>query len=289
MEGFAVFQEPAWFVPAAGLLGLIVGSFLNVVIHRLPARLEYQWRVECREHLGLDPPPEAPPPGLVRPRSHCPACGRTLPAWENIPLLSYLLLRRRCRGCGAPIPARYVWVELASGVLSALVAWHYGLGWAAAGALLFGWSLIALAVIDLRHLLLPDTLTQPLLWTGLLVNLAGVHAELADAVIGAAAGYVSLWLIYQAFLRATGKEGMGYGDFKLFAAIGAWTGWQQLPVTLLLAALVGAAVGLARLALGRQGRDHPIPFGPFLAAAGWIALLWGERLTGAYLRYAGLY
>lgn len=288
-EVVLLLHDPAWWIGTTFVLGLVVGSFLNVVIHRLPARLQHRWRVECREHLGLAAETDAPPPGLVRPRSHCPRCGHVLRPWENLPLLSYLVLRGRCRACGAPIPRRYLWVELAAGLGAAAVAWHYGPGWAAAGALVFTWALIALAVIDARHYLLPDGITLPLLWLGLLLNLGGLYTPLPAAVLGAAAGYGGLWLVYQAFRLATGKEGMGYGDFKLLAAIGAWAGWQQLPATLLLSAVVGAAFGIAQILLRRRSREHPIPFGPFLAAAGWIALLWGERITGAYLRYAGLY
>ncbi len=270
------------------LLGLVVGSFLNVVIHRLPRMLERRWQAECRELTGDAPGADDAPYNLVVPGSNCPACGHKIRPWENIPLLSYILLRGRCSACGTHISARYPLVELASGILALLVAWHYGAGWQTGAALVFTWALLALTLIDLETQLLPDVITLPLLWLGLLVNLNGLFVPLSQAVIGAAAGYLSLWFVYHAFRLLTGKEGMGYGDFKLLAALGAWFGWQLLPLTILLSSLVGAVVGIGLMALKRHEREVPIPFGPYLAAAGWISLLWGAALTDAYLRFAHL-
>ncbi len=269
---------------AAGLLGLCVGSFLNVVIHRLPRMMEREWQAQCAELRGETPSTAEPPLSLSRPRSRCPHCGHPISALENIPLLSYLLvLRGKCRGCGQPISPRYPLVEALTGLLSAYAAWHFGPTPQAAGALLLIWALIALSFIDLDTQLLPDAITLPLLWLGLLFNLIGTYADIDSAVIGAMAGYLSLWSIFWLFKLATGKEGMGYGDFKLLAALGAWLGWSLLPVIVLLSSLVGAAAGIALIALARHGRNVPIPFGPYLAAAGIIALFWGQELTRNYL------
>lgn len=276
---------PAALVVTTFLFGLIVGSFLNVVVHRLPVMLERTWRRQCEELEGK-PAIATTPYNLVVPRSQCPACGRPISALENIPVVSFILLRGKCAGCGARISARYPLVEIFTGVLSAGVAWHFGPTVAVAGALLFTWALIALTVIDYDHQLLPDNITLPLLWLGLLFNLGGVFAPVDSAVIGAVAGYLSLWLVYQLFKLVTGKEGMGYGDFKLFGALGAWLGWQQLPLIILLSSFVGAIVGLAGIMLMGRERGMPIPFGPFLCVAGWIALLWGDALTRAYLQFA---
>ncbi len=269
---------------AAGLLGLCVGSFLNVVIHRLPRMMEREWQAQCAELRGETPSTAETPLSLARPRSRCPHCGHPISALENIPLLSYLLiLRGKCRGCGQPISPRYPLVEALTGLLSAYAAWHFGPTLQAAGALLLIWALIALSFIDLDTQLLPDAITLPLLWLGLLFNLIGAYADIDSAVIGAMAGYLSLWSIFWLFKLATGKEGMGYGDFKLLAALGAWLGWNMLPVIVLLSSLVGAAAGIALIALARHGRNVPIPFGPYLAAAGIIALFWGQELTRNYL------
>lgn len=269
---------------AAGLLGLCVGSFLNVVIHRLPRMMEREWQAQCAELRGETPSTAETPLSLARPRSRCPHCGHPISALENIPLLSYLLiLRGKCRGCGQPISPRYPLVEALTGLLSAYAAWHFGPTLQAAGALLLIWALIALSFIDLDTQLLPDAITLPLLWLGLLFNLIGAYADIDSAVIGAMAGYLSLWSIFWLFKLATGKEGMGYGDFKLLAALGAWLGWSLLPVIVLLSSLVGAAAGIALIALARHGRNVPIPFGPYLAAAGIIALFWGQELTRNYL------
>lgn len=266
----------------SALLGLAVGSFLNVVIHRLPKMLERQWRAECAELAGTPVPP-AERFNLLVPRSRCPACDHAITALENIPVVSYLALRGRCSACGAPISPRYPVVEALSGLLSGYAAWRFGFGAAAFGALLFAWVMITLAFIDLDTFYLPDNLTLPLLWGGLLLNLYGVFADLQSAVIGAAAGYLSLWLVFWMFKLATGKEGMGYGDFKLLAAIGAWLGWKMLPLVILVSSVVGAAVGIGLMVFARHEREKPIPFGPYLAVAGLIALFHGEGLTRAYL------
>ncbi len=279
-------NEPVWFVILAGLLGLIVGSFLNVVIYRLPVMLEREWREQCAEFLQTpEQKPDDPPFNLVWPGSRCPHCGHVIGPLENIPVLSYLFLRGKCLECKQGISLRYPLVELTSGVLAAFVAWHFGFGWAAVGAILLTWSLIALTGIDFDKQLLPDNITLPFLWLGLLFNLFGVYTDLPSAVLGAVAGYMSLWLIYQAFRLLTGKEGMGYGDFKLFALLGAWMGWQMLPLIILLSSVVGAVVGITLMIA--RGHDHnvPIPFGPYLAAAGWIALIWGEPIMRAYLQW----
>lgn len=267
----------------ATLLGLCIGSFLNVVIHRLPKMLEREWRLQCAELSGQTTPTEAAL-NLIYPRSHCPKCKHPIRVWENIPLISYfLLLRGRCASCQAPISARYPFIEAITAVLSAFCAWHFGPSWQAIGALLLVWALIALACIDLDTQLLPDAITLPLLWLGLLFNLQDCYTSLASAVIGAMAGYLSLWSVFWLFKLATGKEGMGYGDFKLLAALGAWLGWSMLPAIILLSSVVGALVGISLILFARHGRNTPIPFGPYLAAAGLIALFWGETLTRQYL------
>jgi leader peptidase (prepilin peptidase)/N-methyltransferase len=273
----------------SAVLGLIVGSFLNVVIFRLPARIQHEWSQQCAELTKSGGAAAEAPPGLVRPGSRCPHCGHAIRALENIPVLSYLVLRGRCSACGEPIGWRYPAVELMTGVLSAAVVWHFGATLAGAGALFLTWGLVALAWIDIDHQILPDAIVLPLLWAGLLLNIPGVFTDLGSAVIGAAAGYLSLWLVYHAFRLLTGKEGMGYGDFKLFGLFGAWLGWQLLPLIILLSAAAGALVGVAAMfAMGRD-RNVPIPFGPYLSIAGWVAMLWGDRITSTYLRFAGLH
>lgn len=274
------------FVGAIAVLGVVVGSFLNVVIHRLPLMLEREWRAQCAELAG-DPVVAAEPFNLVLPRSHCPACGHVLGALENIPLVSYLLQRGRCRACGTAIPLRYPLVEALSALAAAAVAWRFGLSPQCAAGLLLTWLLIPLAVIDLRTLLLPDAITLPGLWAGLACALLPVFADLPSAVIGAMAGYGTFWAVYWLVRLATGREGMGRGDFKLLAILGAWLGWQHLATVVLLSAAVGAAVGLALIALGRHAAAHPLPYGPYLAGAGWIALLGGDAINAAYLRWAG--
>lgn len=269
-------------VSIAGLLGLCIGSFLNVVIHRLPKMMEREWQVQCADLRG-EPASTAEALTLAAPRSRCPACAHQITALENIPLISYLVLGGKCSACGIRISLRYPIIEIFSGLLSALIAWHFGPTLQTAGALLLIWSLIALAAIDFDTQFLPDSITLPLLWLGLLFNLFGTFTDLPSAVIGAMAGYLSLWSIFWLFKLATGKEGMGYGDFKLLAALGAWLGWSMLPTIILLSSLVGAIVGVSLIVLARHGRNVPIPFGPYLAAAGCIALLWGTQLTHGYL------
>lgn len=274
--------DPLLFSTFCGLLGLIFGSFLNVVIHRLPLMMEREWQTQCAELRGEEPP-ASEPFSLVRPRSRCPHCGHLITAFENIPVLSWLLLRGRCSTCREKISARYPVVEALTGLLTAFAAAHFGLGWSAAGAIFVIWCLIALTFIDIDTQLLPDSITLPLLWAGLLFNLMGTFTDLQSSVVGAMLGYLSLWLVYWAFKLATGKEGMGYGDFKLLAALGAWLGWQMLPLIILLSSLVGAVVGILLIILAKRGRNVPIPFGPYLAAAGLLALFWGQELTQAYL------
>ena len=276
--------DSSFHIAAAILLGLAVGSFLNVVIHRLPRMMENEWRAQCAELEGR-PPPDVGHYNLLVPRSQCPACGTPIRVRDNIPVVSWLLLGGKCARCKARISARYPIVEVLTAALSALVAWRFGFDWTTAPALVFTWTLIALTFIDADTTLLPDDLTLPLLWLGLLVNLAGLvpGVTLRDAVIGAAVGYLSLWAIYWAFKLATGKEGMGYGDFKLLAALGAWMGWKALLPIVLLSSVVGAVVGIVLIILARRGREIPIPFGPYLATAGFIVMLAGQSLTGMLL------
>jgi leader peptidase (prepilin peptidase)/N-methyltransferase len=289
-----VAANPAVFAAVAFLFGLAIGSFLNVVIHRLPLVLERQWRAQAAELEGRPAPAAGEAYNLVTPRSRCPACNAPIRAMHNIPVLSYLVLGGKCAACRAPISLRYPLVELATAAAFAAVAWHFGFGLPAGLALVLTAYLIAMTGIDIDRQLLPDVLTIPLMWIALIASLAYAPGDpsppvaLRDAVIGAVAGYVFLWLVFQLFRLVTGKEGMGYGDFKLFAAIGAWLGWQMLPLVLLLAAFVGAAVGLAMMAARRLGRGVPIPFGPYLAGAAWIALLWGPGIVDRYLAFAGL-
>ena len=266
----------------AGLLGLCVGSFLNVVIHRLPKMMEQEWQAQCAELQG-ETASTAAHLSLSKPRSRCPACGHQISALENIPALSYLILKGKCAGCGTSIPARYPIIEILTGLLSAYTAWHFGPTLQTAGALLLIWSLIALAAIDFDTQLLPDSITLPLLWLGILFNLSHTYVDLPVAIVGAMAGYLALWTVFWLFKLATGKEGMGYGDFKLLAALGAWLGWQMLPAIILLSSIVGAVVGITLILVARRGRNIPIPFGPYLAAAGGIALFWGPQLTNRYL------
>lgn len=279
----------AFWIAAAGVLGLIVGSFLNVVILRLPARLEYFWKREAREMLELAPDDATPaPPDIVRKGSHCPHCKHPLAPWDNIPLLSWLSLLGRCRYCKAPISIQYPLVELLCGIASAVVVWKFGVGWQAAAGLVFTWTLVAAAGIDFRTQLLPDSLTLPLLWLGLLVSLVPLFADVRQAVIGTAVGYLALWSVFWIFKLATGKDGMGYGDFKLLAAAGAWMGYAALLPVLLIAALSGAVIGLVMLRVRGQHRSVPFAFGPFLAIAMWIWLIAGHALLAAYLHVSGL-
>lgn len=269
------------------LLGLLVGSFLNVVIYRLPVMMQREWESQCAELSGQASPEQATF-NLSKPRSRCPHCQHAITALENIPVISYLFLGGKCRECKASIAFRYPVIEALTGLMSAVVAWHFGFSWTCLGALFLTWSLIALTFIDVDHQLLPDKITLPLMWLGLFFNLFGVYTDLTSSVIGAIAGYLSLWSLYHLFRLITGKEGMGYGDFKLLAALGAWLGWQYLPIIVLLSSLVGAVVGITLVLLQKHQRDIPIPFGPYLAAAGWIALIWGDTLNQLYLSTAGL-
>ncbi|MCL5041497.1 MAG: A24 family peptidase [Gammaproteobacteria bacterium] len=276
------------FILLTGLLGLIVGSFLNVVIHRLPRMMERDWLRQCREML--EPDKEQPTEAtynLVLPHSHCPHCNAEIKAWQNLPVISYLILRGRCGNCKAPISPRYPLVELLTAVLSMVVAWQFGFGWPAAAFLLLTWALISLSMIDADTQLLPDIIVLPMLWLGLLLNSAGMFTDIHSALWGAAAGYMTLWLVFWAFKLITGKEGMGYGDFKLLAMLGAWGGWQILPLTILLSSLVGAILGIIILKSRGQSNATPLPFGPYLAIAGWIALIWGDAITSQYLMFAG--
>jgi len=274
-------DSPALAVTTAAVLGLIVGSFLNVVIHRVPKMMEHEWHLQAAELRGeVAEVPERF--NLVTPRSRCPSCGHQLSALENIPLLSWLVLRGRCSACGTTIPARYPLVEVLSAVLSAVAIWRFGPTAAGAGAMLLTFFLVALTFIDFDTQLLPDDMTLSLLWLGLLLNLWGVYAPLQSAVVGAMAGYLLLWSVYWLFKLATGKEGMGYGDFKLLAALGAWFGWQALPAIILLASVVGASVGISLMVFKRHGREVPIPFGPYLAGAGLLALYFGKPLSAYF-------
>jgi leader peptidase (prepilin peptidase)/N-methyltransferase len=269
----------------AGIFGLMIGSFLNVVIHRVPKMMQRESDNYVAHESGK-PLPHTERYNLMVPRSACPHCGHQITALENIPVISYLFLRGKCSKCKAPISARYPIVELLTAIASALLIWRFGSGLAGLAALLFAWMLIAMTLIDADTQLLPDDLTLPLLWCGLLVNLNGTFVPLDEAVIGAVAGYLSLWSVYWLFKLATGKEGMGYGDFKLLAALGAWLGWKMLPVIILLSSVVGAVVGIALIVFAKHGRDKAIPFGPYLAAAGMLALLYGKALAQTYLGFA---
>jgi len=303
---------PAWFAGSVFVIGLMVGSFLNVVIYRLPIMMEREWRAQVEELSDAAPPstssaaegPTPPAPAavaradrftLATPRSACPACKTPIKPVHNIPVLSWLALRGRCAACRAPISARYPAVELTTGLLSAWTAWHFGFGATACCAVAVTWALIALTGIDMDHQLLPDSITLPLVWAGLLAAITlgptpGVALPVApkDAIIGAAAGYLSLWAVFHAFRLLTGKEGMGYGDFKLFAALGAWMGWKILPLVILLAAGSGAVLGVLMIVLRGRDRAAPMPFGPYLAAAGWLAMLYGPQLVDGYLHLSGL-
>jgi leader peptidase (prepilin peptidase) / N-methyltransferase len=265
------------------VLGLALGSFLNVVILRLPRMLEEGWWQEARHALRLPPRPPREPLSLTKPSSRCPQCGARIRAWQNVPVVSWLVLRGRCASCATPISFQYPAIELLAGLLSAVCAWRFGWSVHLAAALVLTWSLLTLAVIDLRTQLLPDVITLPLLWAGLLLTAAhGTFTDTVSALFGAAAGYLVLWLVYWIFKLATGKEGMGYGDFKLLAALGAWLGWQALPSIILISSAAGAAIGIALIFAGRLRRQQPVPFGPFLAAAGWIVLLWGDCIAALY-------
>ena len=306
--GEALAQMPVLLYAGTAALGLVIGSFLNVVILRLPRIMEREWRLECAELMGDEDSKDSkdlgddddamdiaasstddmPAVTLSRPGSSCPDCGHRIRPWENIPVASFLLLRGRCSHCGARISWRYPLIETLTAVLSLVVIWQFGPTLPGAFALLLTWGLIALAMIDADTQLLPDSITLPLLWLGLLLSVWAVFVDSQTAIIGAVAGYMTLWLVFHLFRLLTGKEGMGRGDFKLLALFGAWLGWQSLPQILLLSTIPGALFGIALIASGRSERRAPIAFGPFLAIAGWISLVWGDAITQAYLRWSGI-
>ena len=286
-------ESPLLFIGVAFLLALLVGSFLNVVIYRLPIMMERSWREQCKE-LSETPAVDIPEGrfDLLAPRSRCPSCGQGITALQNIPVLSYLILGGKCAGCGTRISVRYPVIEFLTALLSGVVAWRFGFGWEAAAAIGMTWTLVAISVIDIDHQYIYDNMVLPLVWTGLLLSLfhplAGAEKLFIapkTAIAGAIAGYLSLWSVYHLFRIVTGKEGMGYGDFKLLAALGAWLGWQMLPLIILLSAVVGAVTGIMMIVFKRHERSVPIPFGPYLAAAGWIAMLWGSEIVAWYLDY----
>lgn len=286
-------SHPALLLCSAFILGLLVGSFLNVVIYRLPIMMEREYKRDFYGYFETEPDPAekkelAESFNLVLPHSHCPNCDAEIKPWHNVPLVSYLMLGGKCRFCGTAISRRYPVVELVTGILTAVVVWQLGFTWQALAGCVFTWVLVALTGIDFDKQLLPDTITLPLLWGGLLINLWEVFVPLQEAVIGAVAGYLALWAVYHLFKLVTGREGMGAGDFKILAAIGAWFGWQMLPLVILLSAAVGAVAGLAWSAIVGRDRNLPIAFGPYLAGAGWIAMLWGEQIVGWYLGFSGL-
>jgi leader peptidase (prepilin peptidase)/N-methyltransferase len=291
MDLFDTFRAVPWFYLAtATVFGLMVGSFLNVVIHRLPIMMERDWKAQCIEYLGDKIVAKAPEPGasnakynLVVPRSACPSCEHRITALENIPVVSYLFLGGKCSACKTSISIRYPLVETATGVLTGFLAWHFGVTWMAGFAVIYLWALIALTFIDADTTLLPDDITLPLLWLGLLINVGGTFTNIGSATLGAVGGYLVLWCVYWAFKLLTGKEGMGYGDFKLLAAIGAWLGWQMLPLVILLSAAVGTVIGIAGIVLNGRDKGAKLPFGPYLAMAGLIALVWGQQLNAWYL------
>lgn len=280
-------ERPWLFVGMALVLGLIVGSFINVVVWRLPKMLEREWHSQAKEVLGLPAAPTGPTFNLARPNSCCPHCEHPIRPWENIPVLSYVLLKGRCAHCRESISARYPFNELACALLSALVAWHFGFGWEAGAVMLLSWGLLAMSLIDVDHQLLPDVLVLPLLWLGLIINSTDLLTTLPDALWGVIIGYMTLWTVFWLFKLITGKDGMGNGDFKLLAMLGAWGGWQILPMTLFMASLLGVFAGLILMRVHKRQASAPMPFGPCLAIAGWIALLWGGQIADFYLQSVG--
>ena len=275
--------EPNAVIIAAAIIGLVVGSFLNVVIHRLPIMMKREWQRDCAELLEIPTNINKEKFDLILPPSRCPSCSHAITMLENIPIISYIFLRGRCSSCQQKISIRYPIIEFSSMLLAAITAWKFGYGWPLLGALLLTWSLLAASIIDLDHLLLPDSIVLPLLWLGILFNLFATYTNLETSIIGAMIGYLSLWSVYWGFKLLTGKEGMGHGDFKLLAALGAWLGWMALPGIIFLSSLVGAVIGISLVILKIQGQDKPIPFGPFLATAGWLHLIWGEYLINLWI------
>ena len=290
----ALQQNLTFFVICTFVLGLLVGSFLNVVIYRLPVIFKREWRQDCCHYLEenyaakiqLDTANEPKEPfNLIKPDSTCPNCGHQIRAWENIPVISYLLLKAKCSQCKTPISVRYPLIELLSAILAAVCAWHFGFSLAAFAAMLLTWALISLAMIDYDTQFLPDQITMPFLWTGLILNLNNTFIDIESAIIGAVAGYLILWSVHQGFKLVTKKEGMGYGDFKLLALFGAWMGWQHLPAIIIFSSLVGSIIGITLILLKRHQREIPIPFGPYLAIAGWIVLIWGNEINQVYINW----
>ncbi len=281
-------QEPTLLIILVCIIGLMVGSFLNVVIYRLPVMMQSSWRRDCLEFLQMPAEEQGEPFNLLLPGSRCPACKNEIKAYQNIPVFSYLWLRGKCGHCGVSISLRYPLIEVFTGLCSALVAWHFGYGLPLLFGLLLTWSLIALSFIDIDHQLLPDSITLPVLWLGLILSLFSIYTDSHASIIGAIAGYLSLWSVYHLFKVLTGKEGMGYGDFKLLALLGAWVGWQYLPLIIILSSLVGALIGIVMIVFRQHDASRPIPFGPYLAAAGWLALIWGNDLNRLYLDFVGL-
>ncbi|GMR15782.1 MAG: A24 family peptidase [Gammaproteobacteria bacterium] len=284
-----VFQSTPWlFYSSVLFIGLCVGSFLNVVAYRLPIMMERDWKLECHEFLELEPPKyedKLITLNLATPASACPNCGHTLRAWENIPVISYLFLKGKCSSCGTHISIQYPVVELITGIASLIAAFSFGVTIQTLAALFFTWILIALTLIDLKKQILPDDITLPLIWSGILLSFFDIFTDLTSSVIGAMAGYLILWSVYQLFKLLTKKEGMGFGDFKLLAALGAWTGFAYLPQIILVSSVVGSIAGISMLIIGKTKQQQPIPFGPYLAIAGWIALLWGETINATYLSF----
>ena len=275
-------NNSVFFISLCTTIGLVAGSFLNVIIFRLPKMMEREWNQQCSELRGETTKP-LPTLNLVKPCSECPHCKHKITTLESIPIISYLALRGRCSQCNTSITLRYPIMEALTGIMSGFIAWHFGYGFITVAALIFVWSMIALAFIDLDTQLLPDEVTLPLLWIGLLINLGNGFTDISSAVIGAASGYIFLWLIYWCFKIATGKEGMGYGDFKLLAVIGAWFGWKMLPLVILLSSLAGAVIGIGLIIVAKNKRDTPFPFGPYLVGGGLVALFWGDQLNRTYL------
>ncbi len=290
MEAFELLNaSPVLFCFVVGSFSLLVGSFLNVVIYRLPVMMQRAWRADCIEYLGLNPEPvNSDTYNLIFPNSTCPSCNMPIKPYQNIPVISYILLKGQCGQCKAPISLRYPIIEVLTALCSVIVAWHFGMTWQTGFALMLTWALIALSFIDIDHHLLPDSITLPILWLGLLLSIFNIYVDSHDSIIGGISGYLSLWSVYHLFKLATGKEGMGFGDFKLLALFGTWLGWQALPAIILLSSLVGAIIGIAMILFSGHDRSKPIPFGPYLAAAGWIVLIWGADINQFYLRLTGI-